>query len=383
MIAKQASAQTPRRRVLRNIGRRAASPATVPQAGPGCPGSVALNISRRGFLLRAALLPAAFGWADWLQAAGTPRRARFGLIADVHQDVMPDGPERLAAFVAAMTRARVDFIIQLGDFCQPHPRNRPFLEVWRRFPGPRHHVLGNHDMDGGYRREQTAEFYGMPAPHYAFDAGPIRGIVLDGNEPGGKAGGYARYVGPAQQTWLRRQLEAADRPVVLFIHQPFDADNDGCLENAAEIRTILETAQRRRPGLILAVFAGHWHLDYERVVGGVRYLEINSASYWWLANPAARGETFPPEVHRTHPYLKCVAAYRDPLWATATFDFERREFLLEGRRSSWVGPNPWERGEKTSWTKAELHPWISDRRAPLPPPSGLLKKPQGTLNTTS
>ena len=325
-----------------------------------------LKISRRAFILRLPLLPLAVGTADWLRGAEKQSRVRFGLIADVHHDIMPDGPERLGAFVKAMKRARVDFIIQLGDFCIPRPRNRPFLEIWNRFEGPRYHVLGNHDMDGGYSRRQTAEFYGMPGLHYTFDAGPIRGIVLDGNEPGGKVSGYARYIGQEQQKWLRRQLEAADRPVVLFIHQPFDADNEGCLENAGEIRAILEAAQHHRPGLILAVFAGHWHLDYQRVVNGIRYIEINSASYWWLANPAARGETFPHEIHKKYPYLRCVAAYRDPLWAVATFDFERREFILKGRRSTWIGPSPWERGEKTSWTEAELHPWISDRRASLP-----------------
>ncbi|RME89553.1 MAG: hypothetical protein D6766_14610 [Verrucomicrobia bacterium] len=324
------------------------------------------RISRRRFVERVIWLPALAAWTGPARGAAGKGSVRFGLIADVHQDVMPDGVERVSAFVEAMHQAGVDFILQLGDFCQPHPRNRPFLEAWRRFDGPRYHVLGNHDMDGGYRREQTVEVYGMPGMHYTFDAGPIRGIVLDGNEPGGRVGGYARYVGPAQQAWLRRQLAEADRPAVLFIHQPFDGDRGDCLENAAEVRAILEAAQRRRPGSVVAVFAGHAHLDFMREVGGIPYFEINSASYWWLENPAARRESFPPEVHRTHPHLRSVVAWRDPLWAVVTVDLERNELRLEGRRSTWIGPDPWERGEKTAWTKAELHPWISDRRIALP-----------------
>lgn len=156
------------------------------------------------------------------------------------------------------------------------------------------------------------------------------------------------------------------RPVVLFIHQPFDGDREDCLENGAEVRAIVEAAQRRRPGSVVAVFAGHAHPDFVREVGGVHHFEINSASYWWLENPEARGEAFPPEVHRAHPHLRSVVGWRDPLWAVVTVDLERNELRLTGRRSTWIGRSPWERVEKTAWTEAELHPWISDRRIVLP-----------------
>jgi 3',5'-cyclic AMP phosphodiesterase CpdA len=156
--------------------------------------------------------------------------------------MLPDGLERVSAFVAAMAKARVDFILQLGDFVWPAPANRRFLEAWNAFDGPRYHVLGNHDMDEGYTREQTVAFCEMPAMHYAFTAGPIRGLVLDGNEPGGKAAGYRRFMGSEQLAWLEREL------------------------------------------------------------------------------------------------------------------------VVEGRRTEWVGPDPWERGEITDRPHEHLHPWISDRR---------------------
>lgn len=45
---------------------------------------------------------------------------------------MHDGQERLARFIAAMREEKVDFIVQLGDFCVPHERNRGFLAEWQR-----------------------------------------------------------------------------------------------------------------------------------------------------------------------------------------------------------------------------------------------------------
>ena len=96
---------------------------------------------------------------------------RFGLIADVHKDVMHDADSRLKTFVKAMTEQDVDFILQLGDFCIPASYNLPFMTIWNSFPGPRYHVLGNHDMDGngverpdvayGWKREETVEYWGM------------------------------------------------------------------------------------------------------------------------------------------------------------------------------------------------------------------------------
>lgn len=324
------------------------------------------KVTRRGFMRRLAAVPAVPALASRLSHAAAPMprsgRVRFGIISDIHPDMLPDGLDRVLAFVAAMKQSKVDFIIQLGDFCWPAPSNRRYLDAWNTYPGKAYHVLGNHDMDDGYTREQTVAYCGMPAMHYTFNAGPALGIVLDGNEPGGQATGYKRFIGAEQLTWLERQLSDADRPALVFIHQPFDRDHEDSIENAPEVRGVLERAQKARPGSIVAVFCGHLHMDYAREVNGIRYLQINSTAYWWLNNPAARRETYPPEVHQKYKYLTHVAAYRDPLWAIVTLDFDRGELLLEGRRTEWVGPDPWARGETTKRPREDLHPWISDRR---------------------
>lgn len=320
------------------------------------------TLNRRSFLLRAALAPAAAAWAA--RGADAPARVRFGLMADVHHDIIPDAPARVGAFVGAMEKAGADFIIELGDFCQSKPEHRDFLAVWDRFRGARHHVLGNHEMDSGFTREQSAAFRGMPAPHHAFEAGPIRGIVLDGNEPGGKVKGYPKFVGPDQQRWIEETIAASEKPAVLFIHQPFDRDGPG-LENAAEMRALLAKSEAAHPGRVLAVFSGHLHEDYLRTVDGIPHIQINSASDVWLPAEAAR-DTFPPEVHAARPHLRRVAAYRDPLWALATVDLARGELTIEGRRSEWIGPDPWARGAtEEAYSRETVRPAISDRRCAL------------------
>lgn len=323
-----------------------------------------MPVTRRTFLRRASMIPAALSLEGRCVAAGKDAAPlRFGVITDVHQDVMHDGVGRVRAFAAAMTRARADFVIQLGDFCVPHERNRPFLEAWNTFEGAKYHVLGNHDVDGGFKAEQALAYWGLREPYYTFDRGPVRAIVLNGNERGGKAGGYPRFIGETQLAWLERQLARAGRPVMVFVHQPFD-DTD-CIENSAAVRAVLERAERESPGRVLCVFSGHHHQDYQCVINGIPYLQINSASYLWLGSKLAR-ETYPPDVHRAHEHMKYVAAYRDPLWAVVTLDPAAATLTVQGRASRWVGPDPWERGaDEKDRPRARIAPGISDRTVKL------------------
>lgn len=288
------------------------------------------------------------------------RQLRLAILTDLHQDVMHDAPERLKQFLDAADTADVDLVIQLGDFCQPHPRNQPLIDLWNSCPRPKFHVLGNHDMDGGYRREQTVEFYGMPSRYYSFDAGPCLGVVLDTNDPGGTAKGYKKWIAEDQQRWLQTQLAQSDRPSLIFLHHPVDDPNG--IENRSQVRGILEQAQKDRPGSIAGVFSGHFHQDYAIQREGISYFQINSASYVWLPDNAHR-ETYPAELHQKHPYLKNVAAYQTPLWAIATIDVDHRTVSIEGRQSQWQGPDIWQRGvPESEYPRDKNRPAISDQK---------------------
>ena len=322
------------------------------------------SIDRRRFLGRT--LGAAGALAIPLPAlarSAAKGRLRIGMISDVHQDVMHDGIRRLGAFLDAMRGAKPDFIVQLGDFCQPTAANRPFIELWNAYRGPRHHVIGNHDMDGGVKREHTVAWYGMPARHYAFDHGGVRFITLDGNDPGGTRGGYNRFIAADQQAWLDHELEATELPVVVLIHQPLDLP--GGVVNQGEIRAILEQDRGPDHAGVAAVFAGHCHQDCVNRIGGVAHVQINSSSYVWLPDNARR-RVYDEASHDRHPHLDHVAPYRDPLWALVTLDLDAGTLAIQGRASAWVGPDPWERGApEKDYPRDRNRPAISSWNGPI------------------
>ena len=110
----------------------------------------------------------------------TAKPLKFGIITDVHKDLIPDADERLEKFIKEAVKRKVDFIIQLGDFCFAESKNLGFLGIWNSFKGPKYHVLGNHDMDRNSKPEML-EFLGMPKTYYSYDIGGYHFVVLDAN----------------------------------------------------------------------------------------------------------------------------------------------------------------------------------------------------------
>ena len=87
---------------------------------------------------------------------------KIGIIADLHQDIIHDGSNRLKSFINNSISKKCDFIIQLGDFSLPRKRNEIVLDHWNLFNGNKYHVLGNHDMvDYGFTKAQTMSWWGM------------------------------------------------------------------------------------------------------------------------------------------------------------------------------------------------------------------------------
>jgi len=297
-------------------------------------------------------------------ATTTGDNLRFGLIADVHQDIMHDAVPRMRAFVEAMAAEEVDFVCELGDLCWPHERNLAFLAEWREYSGTRHHVLGNHDMDGGFTREQAAAYYGMPHTHYSFDMKGVHFVILDGNEPGGKRQGYKRYIAVVQRKWLAEDLARTSLPTIVFSHQPLDTGAG--VENCAAVRRILERAVGPAGARkVLACFCGHFHDDYMTTINGISYIRINSASNYWLGSPFQH-ESYSKQIHAEYPWICYTAPYREPLWAVVEVDPAKGVLTVKGRETEWVGPSPWEVGadeKRMLWTR--VAPRISDRAIPL------------------
>ena len=265
---------------------------------------------------------------------------RLGLISDVHQDVMHDGVERITAFVEAMEREQAQGIVNLGDFCVPHARNDAFLAAFDRFAGPKLHVLGNHDTDGGYKREQVLEYWKSPARYFSRDEHGLHLVVLDGNDPDGKRG-YPCSVNDEQIAWLEKDLAATKAPTVIFIHQPIDAF-DKHVRTAKKVRAVLARANEEAGfQKVIAVFSGHAHLDYVKESDGIPHVQINSASYVWVST---KHPNYDAAIQKAHPWVAATCPYADPLWTLVSFDTEAGTIEITGRETTWVGPDPWQVG---------------------------------------
>ena len=60
---------------------------------------------------------------------------KFAIASDFHAADVPDGKERLAAFIETANQEKVDFIIELGDFCRLDSASQVFRNEWNGFAG--------------------------------------------------------------------------------------------------------------------------------------------------------------------------------------------------------------------------------------------------------
>jgi len=299
-------------------------------------------MQRRRFLTSAAAgtLLAAPALRRLRADAPASGKIRLGLISDVHQDVMHDGVERITAFVEAMQKEQAQGVVNLGDFCVPHARNDEFLAAFNQFAGPKLHVLGNHDTDGGFKREQVLDYWKSPARYFSRDEHGLHLVVLDGNDPDGQKG-YPCSINDEQIAWLEKDLAATKAPTVIFVHQPIDAF-DQHVRSAKKVRAVLARANEAAGfKKVIAVFSGHAHLDYIKESDGIPHVQINSASYVWVST---KHPNYDAAIQKTHPWVAATCPYADPLWALVTFDVEAGRIEIKGRETSWVGPDPWEVG---------------------------------------
>ncbi|MCH2182486.1 MAG: metallophosphoesterase [Mariniblastus sp.] len=260
---------------------------------------------------------------------------RFGVIADLHQDVMHDAPRRMDIFLEAMQEEKPDAILQLGDFAYPNAKNQPLVKTFNEAGHPTIHVLGNHDMDDGHTRQQCVDVWGMPGFYAAHQVKGLTLLVLDGNDKDSPThqGGYARFVGPEQVEWLEAQLTGATQPVIVISHQPLAGPS--AVDNAQEMQDLLG----RHADKILFAMNGHTHMDYLTKVQDVLYWHVNSASYHWVGGNHIHS-SYPEAIHEKHPYIAYTCPYRDPLYATITIDPAAKQVRIAGSESEWVGSTP-------------------------------------------
>ncbi|MCW1925755.1 metallophosphoesterase [Luteolibacter arcticus] len=304
------------------------------------------SATRRQFLAALPLAGAGFAAASAQESTQSPSAdsVTFGFITDVHHGTHgKDQVGRLKPFINAAIARKPDFIIQCGDFCCAKggiTTAKDFLAEWNRFPGPKHHVIGNHDCDF-QTKEELLEAWQMPNPYYSFDVGGFHFVVLDRNhfiDDEGKTVSYAngnwypihRKGGPGhlarvscidkeQLAWLAKDLAGTDKPVVIFQHQPSGVgSHEG---NWDAVNYVIDSHNAKRgKAQVVAVFAGHDHDEEHSIRHGVHHLTLTSSTFG-----------MPPNGSTT---------YYDsskPPFTFITFDPGKRELRIEESLSTYEG----------------------------------------------
>lgn len=263
-----------------------------------------MKMRRKEFIqyLSSGILLLAVGRLSQAQAA--PRRTlRFGVLTDTHYADRPtagtrhyaDSLQKVDEAIEAFNRAKVDFVIELGDLKDMDAKGTPELTLryldsieqrLRRFDGPLYHVLGNHDMDCITKEEFLAHTSNAGRAngraYYSFEAQGVRCIVLDANFNAdmtpysrGNFDWRVANIPTEQLDWLDGELTRHRRqPTIIFLHQMLDSfsdiNKDLCVKNADKAVEIIERHEQ-----VLAVIQGHHHPGHYSFRRGVHYLTLN------------------------------------------------------------------------------------------------------------
>ena len=266
---------------------------------------------------------------------------KIGIIADLHQDIIHDGPHRLKSFINNSISKRCDFIIQLGDFSLPRKKNEIILDHWNLFNGNKYHVLGNHDMvDYGFTKAQTMSWWGMKERYYSFNRNGYHFIVLDGNDENPKPWNeyYNRYIGSNQKKWLLEDLKKSYLPTIIFSHQSLDSK--GGIFNQHEIRKIVEDSIFiNGDKKVIACICGHHHDDYLKIINDIAYAHINSASYKWVGEKY-KFSRFSKKIESDFPSIVKTCPYKKPLFTTMYINSKQKTINFDSKKTSFIKPSP-------------------------------------------
>lgn len=224
------------------------------------------------------------------------KSVKFGLIADTQYADRPmsigryyrNALAKTELCIEALQREDVDFLVHLGDLIDwPNQPDKgcealdTFLEMLSRFKGPKHYVLGNHDLSSvPYNEIANRMGFNSEKSWYSFGIEDVQFITLDCNfdaqgeryRPDNSQWDQC-FIPTEELAWLEEALNNTwSNCVILFVHALLDDfDNPHVIRNAHVVRSILE-----KSGKQIVVFQGHMHSGHESKTNGICYYTMKS-----------------------------------------------------------------------------------------------------------
>ena len=268
---------------------------------------------------------------------------KFLMFSDFHcyPGVFKAGtPEDLRMLQHRAVEESCAFLLHAGDLCHGPELVPELMAVCDDSPLPLYHCLGNHDTDST-SLARTLECYHMPGGYYFFDEGGYRFIIcdpnyylLDGEYIHFDLGNYyahnalRHHMPPEQLAWLEKTITASPWPCILVSHESFERETSG-VQNYADVRRIINEANRRKPHSVLLCINGHNHRDNLRILDGVCYWDLNSTSYDWIDVPH---RLYPEELYEQYRLIGNTVIYNDLLYAIV--ELEDTTIRIRGMESS-------------------------------------------------
>ncbi len=116
----------------------------------------------------------------------------------------------------------------------------------------------------------------VAARYYLFDDRCFRFVVLDAcYDANGMDYDHGSFdwrdtnIAQHELAWLEKDLTKAQRGVVAFVHQRLDGEGMAFVNNAADVRAVLE-----KSGKVHTVFQGHEHTGAYTQMGGIHYYTL-------------------------------------------------------------------------------------------------------------
>ncbi len=186
-----------------------------------------------------------------------------------------------------------------AELVEKHWRNfDQFLQQLLLNGIPVHHVLGNHDIDGGLpediAKNQALNAYRMELAYYSFETPFWQIVVLDSNFIVQNERGYEARLDQDQLFWLENILNSNHKPVCLISHIPLlsaAAFLDGDLVSQGNwivpgawmhLDSLHLTELFNKYPRVKLCLSGHLHLHEQVHYNGVTYVCNGAISgNWW------------------------------------------------------------------------------------------------------